>query len=202
MFFSGWRDGADPVLPGRVAWWKSVHGIDLSAMIPMTETYGQEASVEILDPAQICTDRHTLRAFNLNTVLDKDLDFEVPFSLTLATEGPLHGFVADFDVAFTDKCGCVTPVKFDTAAHATPTHWKQTLFILDPERSAPGVVFPANTVVTGRYAMKRDKINPRDYDVALEWAVTGPAGGREGKTDGCEAGKAVYTGKQRYTLSS
>ena len=65
------------------------------------------------------------------------------------------------------------------------------------------MVFPAGSAVTGRYAMKRDKPNPRDYDAAgLEWAITGPAGGREGKTDGCEAGQAVYTGLQKYTLGS
>lgn len=165
MYIEGWADSSEPGPAARLAWWKNVHGVDLSCISNLTLN---EASIEVVNPAHIPTSRHQLVAFDLNTVTKEELDYQSEFTLTWAKDAPLHGFVVAFDVAFT--FGCDNPVTLGTGANSTPTHWKQTLLVLDAEQ-APKQVVKEGDIVTGTFAMHRSKDNPRSYDLGLTWAV-------------------------------
>ena len=53
---------------------------------------------------------------------------------------------------------------FTTVPHGTPTHWKQTLFYLDPAvRVTPGEVVPGSITVS------RPKGDARSIDVQLRF---------------------------------
>ena len=161
----------------RLHWWKDVHGVDLSALAPMLLT---EPSIEVVRASEVATSRAVLWDVDLNAVQDEDLDFEVPFELTMEDE-ELHGFVVAFDVAFLGPQASVT---LKTGADTPATHWKQALFLLQPDQAPPAGALKAGDKVTGSYAMRRSKKNPRDYNIAIVW-----------KAGGCE-------GAQTYALAS
>lgn len=64
--------------------------------------------------------------FDLMTITPNDTEFTKQFSLVVEKDGHLTGFVGYFDIYFEMP----NPVFFSTGPHATPTHWKQTVFYL------------------------------------------------------------------------
>jgi SAM-dependent methyltransferase len=66
------------------------------------------------------------------------------------------------------------PVAFSTSAKTTPTHWQQTLLLLEQ----PLENVPCGTVLGGRLSMTRDATNPREYRFLLELESPGPAFGQ------------------------
>ena len=203
LYINGWSDNASSVVAddsstspqnqetvrgaARLNWWKDVHGINLSALAPMLLT---EPSIEVVRASEITTSRAILWDVDLNAVADSDLDFEVPFELTLMASDDsddkkdgvlLDGFVVAFDVAFLGPQACV---HLKTGADTPPTHWKQALFLLDPVQAPPKGSLTAGDTVTGSYAMRRSKHNPRDYVIGIAWKT------------------GDFEGAQTYSLSS
>jgi SAM-dependent methyltransferase len=206
LYINGWSDagGADaakqqaaaaaagPVRgAARLHWWKDVHGVNLSALAPMLLT---EPSVEVCRAGEAAaTSRAVLWDVDLNACADGDLDFEVPFELTMqpmqqqqqqgggagagkgagSDAAKLDGFVVAFDVAF---LGPQATVHLKTGADSPPTHWKQALCLLDPAQAPPPDALRVGDKVTGSYAMRRSKKNPRDYVIAIVWNAGGCSG--------------------------
>ncbi|KDQ16021.1 hypothetical protein BOTBODRAFT_107545 [Botryobasidium botryosum FD-172 SS1] len=66
-------------------------------------------------------------------------------------------------------------VSFSTGPRSTPTHWKQTLFLLrKPVRAKRG------TTVSGSFYMQKSKENKRELDVEIHFKITKP--GQEAET--------------------
>jgi len=55
------------------------------------------------------------------------------------------------------------------------THWRQSLFLLDP-RQAPPAPLAEGTVVRGAFAMQRNAANRRQYVATISWEVGGLSG--------------------------
>lgn len=68
-----------------------------------------------------------LLEIDLNTMKKEDLNFDVPFTLTVRQNDYLHAFVTYFNVEFSK---CHKRTWFSTAPEAPYTHWKQTVFYL------------------------------------------------------------------------
>ena len=108
---------------------------------------------------------------DLATARDCDLDFCVPFSLSISRAERLRAFVISFDVLF-GGCGITSPVTLTTATAATHTHWKQTVLWLS-EKNRPHGDRPLGRgdVVAGTVRYRRMDENPRDYQITLTWSI-------------------------------
>jgi len=174
LYFAGWSDKEGAELPPgakRLSWWNSVHGVDMSAFAPMLLS---SAQVENVPSSQVITSVSKIWTAEFTSISAQELDFKVPFEFVMTTAGPLDGFVLSFDVAF-DGPGCKEVL--DTQPGSPPTHWKQTVLMLDP-RAAPEAL-ESGAVVTGVLAMTRSTQNSRDYNLALQWAVKDGVSGEQ-----------------------
>lgn len=89
----------------------------------------QEASVDVVPAEKIITKPEILTEINIATCDIKAVDFTANFNLSVLRDGQLTALVGYFDTFF----DLPNPVIFSTGPHATPTHWKQTIFYLkDP----------------------------------------------------------------------
>lgn len=108
-----------------------------------------------------------IRHIDLRTVKKEDLTFKVPFSITATRNDYVHAYLAWFDINF--SC-CHKPVKFSTGPHAKYTHWKQTVFYT-PET----LTVSQGQVINGTLDCAPNKVNNRDLDIVIEYAVEGGA---------------------------
>jgi protein arginine N-methyltransferase 1 len=186
---------------GRLEWWSDVYGLDMS---PLRAAVVAEPSVEAVNPQTIMTDACTFKAFDLQTVQTKDLDFEAEFALcvqALETEKKerresgeskekdmaLRGLVVSFDTFFDGLPGGKS-VTLSTRPETTDTHWHQTLFWLN---GCPQEQLEEGDIVQGKMRYVRNAVNHRDYDVEIAWKVKKAKGG-----------VVLGQGKQNYTLGS
>lgn len=84
------------------------------------------------------------------TITVPELSFSNPFTLTATKAAPVHAFLGHFDTFFTKDGRLASAgagrkgmtggeVFFTTGPQGTPTHWKQTMFLLrEPLVVAPG----------------------------------------------------------------
>ena len=69
----------------RVSFWKDVYGFDMSDMVA---SIAEDAQVEYCNPALVISDRPMVHELDLNVAVDEDLDFSVPFELTVNNPNP------------------------------------------------------------------------------------------------------------------
>jgi protein arginine N-methyltransferase 3 len=87
----------------------------------------QEATIEIVPPDKVITSACLLTELDLSTCSTDSLDFSSELKLEATADGSITAFVGYFDVFF----DLPQPVSFSTGPHAQPTHWKQTVFLLE-----------------------------------------------------------------------
>lgn len=88
-----------------------------------------EASIDVVSANKMISDPVVLTEINLATCDIKAVNFSSNFNLNVLRDGHLTAIVGYFDTFF----DLINPVSFSTGPHATPTHWKQTIFYLkDP----------------------------------------------------------------------
>ncbi|CAM9440311.1 unnamed protein product, partial [Phaeothamnion confervicola] len=92
LFVEGVRDPE-----GRLDWWRNVHGLDYTCI---QEEALRDASVELVPPEWVVTQRCKVRDFDPYTLKERDLDFEAPFCLVATSAGELSAFALSFDVGF------------------------------------------------------------------------------------------------------
>lgn len=158
---------ADPSRP--MAFWADVYGLDYRRVRPKVL---EECEVEVVPDSLRCSHVHTLRRWDLRTMVIDDADFSVDFELAASGAAPslVTGFVAWFDCDFDH--GCDTKVTLATGPADPETHWKQALFHLDEDEYftlSPG------EVLGGSFSMARGDPNPREMDVTIQWQVPGGA---------------------------
>ena len=175
LLLTGWSDrGVDGTQPSRMGWWGNVHGLDMSCLAPLAL---QDACIEVVPVPTLVTPTEAVWKLDLNTCSAADLDFEAPFTLTAESRG-LCGMVLSFDVGFEAEEATVV---LTTSPEAPPTHWKQTLLVMDPQQLAAAPEASRRGLVTGTLAMRRRgaEQNHRDYDIALKWEFQGGAKGAQ-----------------------
>lgn len=93
-----------------------------------TETLNK-AQVEIVPADRIVTKEYKLCSFDMYTCDTNSTNFKVEFKLNVCKTCSLTGIVGYFDSRFDND----NPVVLSTSPYCTPTHWKQTVFLLpDP----------------------------------------------------------------------
>ena len=97
-----------------------------------------------------------------------DLDFETSFAIVVQRDqSDLRAFVLSFDVLFA-ATGFTKEVVLSTGTSAKPTHWKQTVFWLDPENVS---IVHKDDKIIGILKYKRSTSNARDYDITISWRI-------------------------------
>lgn len=106
-----------------VDYWSNVYGFKMSCM--KAEAI-REPSIEICNAQELVTSVAEIQSFDLYTVTTDCVNFTADFELIVKKTGSLTALAGYFDIFF----DLDNPVHFSTGPHATPTHWKQTVFSL------------------------------------------------------------------------
>ncbi|PNF31442.1 Protein arginine N-methyltransferase 3 [Cryptotermes secundus] len=107
-----------------VEFWTDVYGYRMTCL---KHEVVQEATIEVVPANKVITSTCVLTELDLSTCSTSSLDFSSELKLEAITDGSITAFVGYFDVFF----DLPRPVSFSTGPHATPTHWKQTVFLLE-----------------------------------------------------------------------
>lgn len=136
--------------------WDDVYGYKMKCMrAPILE----EASVEIVPSACMISEPALVLDLDLNTCTVEDTQFNTPFTLNITRDCNLTAIVGYFDTYFNLP---TSQVMFSTGPHATPTHWKQTIFYL-PSR----LPVKSGQQLACNILCKRMKTDSRALKVAL-----------------------------------
>lgn len=141
-----WRDA-------KLDFWRSVSGIDMSALVPLATATACEKPQHRLVPVDgligpameiLNLDLHTAKESDLRR-FQADLRFDVP------PGGRLDGFASWFDCDFGEA-----PDKLSTAPTAEPTHWRQTAFYFrQPIEGGGGITIEGTVSVEIHEAFSR-----------------------------------------------
>ncbi|XP_029315074.1 protein arginine N-methyltransferase 2 isoform X2 [Cottoperca gobio] len=88
------------------------------------------------------------------------------FHFCLEKSGVFHGFTAWFTVHFESLETGGATVELNTGPNSEPTHWKQTLFMLD----RPVSVFAGDSI-SGNILLRRNSVWRRHMTVTLHWSI-------------------------------
>ncbi|BGP26295.1 hypothetical protein Rt10032_c10g4330 [Rhodotorula toruloides] len=190
----GWYDD-------RVKFWDEVYGFEMKAM---KEKIEDEAIIEVMDEGEVVSSEVSIADIFTQTATIASLSFTSPFSLPI-TRAPanidssalftMYGFLAHFDTYFTSaprladsskRASSVSEsdgeVFFTTGAWSTPTHWKQTFFLLrEPIQVRVG------DKVEGQVKVGKNEDNSRELSVEVVWSVVNSKG--EKRSEGVQAWK-------------
>ncbi|GAA6014374.1 hypothetical protein JCM10207_005440 [Rhodosporidiobolus poonsookiae] len=190
-----------PLVRDRVEFWDNVYGFDMQAM---KDKIDDEALIDIVDDGEVVSSEQSVTDIFTQTCDIPSLTFSAPFTLPIArlpaSSAPettlflVHALVAHFDTYFTaqprlcDSSQRKESVKddegevfFTTGAWDTPTHWKQTLFLLrDPLEVEIG------STIEGTLSVSKNPENSRELVVEARWTVTRVSGARK---DGAQVWK-------------
>lgn len=177
---------SDPTfISSSLAFWDDVYGFKMSSM---KSDIGKEAEILVVRPETVVSSVTSLKdVFMQKDKSVKDADFKSDFSIQVEKEGEttIHGFLGWFDTFFT-KDGRDIPslslqspssssskdlekgeIAFTTGPSGTPTHWKQTFFLLN--EYIPNV--PKGTTIKGSFTCRKSKGNSRELEVEIVFKV-------------------------------
>ncbi|OLY84822.1 Protein arginine N-methyltransferase 3 [Smittium mucronatum] len=171
----------------NVDFWDSVYGFSMKSM---KQGITKDAIVAVVPNYVVASSPYTIASFDHYTCTPLDLDFHSVFSLPITSPDckVIHGFLGYFDVTFSThrKSSPHSPessendVFFSTGPQFTPTHWKQTMFLLDYPISVE-----VGDTIFGIFNCKKNSINPRELDVSIEYSTV-PRQFMESKTSAFE----------------
>lgn len=142
-------------------WRKDVYGFTMQSIAKRVHF---EPGVDDMQAHEVVTDSHKFFEIDCNVVKAEQLDFEAPFTLTVAKDTTLDAFVTYFDIGFLRDAS--KPITFTTSPSATETHWRQTVLILESPIAAT-----KGTVISGRIQLKANRMSFRDLDIRLSFQV-------------------------------
>lgn len=141
-----------------IAFWDDVYSFDMSCM---KSAVVPESVVEVVNPGTLISEPAVIQTIDCNSVSLSELEFVSDFCLKITRSTDCTAIVGFFDIFF-DK-GCGNKVMFSTGPHATKTHWKQTVFLLEKP-------FPVQTgeELKGKITVRKNKKDPRSLLVTFE----------------------------------
>eukprot|EP00299_Pterocystis_sp_00344_P019919 c9840_g1_i1.p1 GENE.c9840_g1_i1~~c9840_g1_i1.p1 ORF type:complete len:551 (+),score=161.05 c9840_g1_i1:3-1655(+) len=151
----------------RLAFWDNVYGFDYRSIVK--GVVHRDAEVEVTDPADLISDFAEFKLLDMETGSVSDVQFRSNFSLHIRSATPVvfRAIVVHFDCFFDDFTGAnKEAVVLSTSPLNTPTHWRQTVFVLDQ----PVTVTNQHTIHVTLTCTK-NPLYPRELDVCLEYEV-------------------------------
>ncbi|GAA5986806.1 hypothetical protein JCM5350_005245 [Sporobolomyces pararoseus] len=179
-----------PWINDRVKYWDNVYGFDMSCM---KEGIEDEAIIEVYDNGEVVSGEQSITDILTGTTSIAALSFTSPFKLPInrspssspsSTTFLLHSFLAHFDTYFTASARLADSslrkdsvkndegeIFFTTGAWDTPTHWKQTAFLLKEP-----IEVEIGSSVEGTIKVAKNPDNSRELLVEMVWNVVTKAG--------------------------
>lgn len=123
----------------RYHFWKNVYGFDMSAMKGFLL---RDAQVDYAHAESLVSVPQVVKEIDTKTSTVPQLDFLTELSLEIMSEEALlHGLIGWFDTYFEGPDAFET-ILLSTGPAATPTHWKQCLFLFEtPLEVTKGIYF-------------------------------------------------------------
>lgn len=143
-----------------MAVWDNVYGFDYT---PLKLTALTEPLVDTVELKAVVTDPCAVLTLDLYKCTTDDLNFSLPFNLSVRRTDYIHALIAWFDIEFS---ACHKPVRFSTGPHTKYTHWKQTVFYL-----ADVLTVEAGENVAGKLSCRPNDKNRRDLDIAMDYKL-------------------------------
>jgi len=150
----------------KIHWWENVYGFDMSCI---KEIAMQEPLVDVVEAHSVVTDSHPVLTLDVMKAKATDTTFTSKFKLTASRNDMIHALVAYFDIHFTLGDNIVS---FSTGPLSAYTHWKQTVFYT---RDVFSVY--RGEVIEGSISCDRNKKNPREVDIVMNYSFSGSANG-------------------------
>lgn len=139
-----------------INYWSDVYGFKMNCM---KSEVVREPSIDIVDAKKIISEPFVVKVIDINTCTTDVMDFSCDFKLAITRDGFVTSIVGYFDTFF----DLPNPVAFSTGPHATPTHWKQTVFYLKDCTEVK-----AGDVIEGKITCNRQVPEVRALTVQLE----------------------------------
>jgi protein arginine N-methyltransferase 3 len=140
----------------RYAFWDDVYGFRMTCM---KSAVTAEADVTIVDASKVVTESCLVKEISVATCKTTDLEFSCKLTLVAKSSGQLTAVVGFFDIEF---CALDTKVSFSTSPSAIPTHWKQTVFLLEKP-----ITVTAGDTLTGNLQCRKNRSDPRSLRITL-----------------------------------
>ncbi|XP_076119800.1 protein arginine N-methyltransferase 2 [Alosa pseudoharengus] len=159
----------------KVEFWEKPYGLDFSCLQPVAKKeffskpkFSHQIRPEdcLCTPSDVITlDMHTLQVGDLEKLKGE-------FCFKVEKTGVFHGFTAWFSVGFHGLERDGPTMILDTGPHSEPTHWKQTLFMLD----TPTTVHTGDCI-SGTVVFQRNPIWRRHLTITFKWSINGNSTG-------------------------
>lgn len=140
----------------NVTYWNDVYGFKMSCMRTLVL---QEASVIVVNKTNAFTDASTLKEIDIINSSTKDLEFTSAFSIKAEKDMEVSAFVSYFDVAWKN---CDNSIMFSTSPFKEPTHWKQTVFLLQSP-----IALQTGEILQGTLQCRKNRKDPRSLNVVI-----------------------------------
>ncbi|KAJ0070710.1 hypothetical protein NL108_017910 [Boleophthalmus pectinirostris] len=147
--------------------WKNLYGLDFSPLQSLAEQefFSKPKFSHVLDPQDCLSAPAEVLSLNMYTLTVQDLEeMEGQFDFGVDRSGDFHGFCAWFSVGFESLTPGGEEVQLHTGPFSEPTHWKQTLFMLD----SPVSVHQGERI-SGSVVLRRNPTWRRHMSVTLNW---------------------------------
>ncbi|XP_050391709.1 protein arginine N-methyltransferase 3 isoform X1 [Patella vulgata] len=142
-----------------VNFWDDVYGFKMSCL--RTEVI-KESCVDVIDNKTVITDPCVIKELDISVCKISDLQFNTPFSLHVKRDGDITAIIGYFNIYF--RKGLTKPIEFSTGPESTPTHWKQTVFLLP--KPLPVV---KGEKLDGMISCKKNRKDPRSLVISLTY---------------------------------
>ncbi|CAN7994259.1 unnamed protein product [Ixodes pacificus] len=118
----------------HIGFWGDVYGFKMSCL---KKEVAREAHIMLVGPESVCSVQPALvKSLDLNTCSVADINFTSDFVFEVA---PVADEITAFAGYFESAFELPVPVVLSTSPQAEPTHWKQTVFLLEqPIAVQPG----------------------------------------------------------------
>ncbi|CAJ1079212.1 LOW QUALITY PROTEIN: protein arginine N-methyltransferase 2-like [Xyrichtys novacula] len=153
----------------KMAFWERPYGLDFTPLQPLAqqEFFTKPKFSHLIEPADCLATPSDVILLDMYTLQVKDLEeIKGQFHFCVDKPGSFHGFTAWFTVHFDSLETGGATVELNTGPHAEPTHWKQTLFMLDKPVSVC-----VGDSISGTIALHRNPIWRRHMTVSLDWNI-------------------------------
>ncbi|XP_068559165.1 protein arginine N-methyltransferase 2 [Cebidichthys violaceus] len=153
----------------KMAFWEQPYGLDFTPLQPLAqqEFFTKPKFSHLIEPNDCLTAPCDVLQLDMYTLQVKDLEeIKGQFHFRVEKSGVFHGFTAWFTAQFESLETGGATVELNTGPNSEPTHWKQTLFMLD----RPVSVYAEDTI-SGTIRLHRNPVWRRHMTVTLHWSI-------------------------------
>ncbi|KAM9804684.1 protein arginine N-methyltransferase 2 [Neosynchiropus ocellatus] len=162
---------AESYFQEKMDFWENPYGLDFTPLQSLAhqEFFTKPKFSHLVQPEDCLATPSDIITLDMQTLQVADLEeMEGQFNFSLGKSGVCHGFAAWFNVCFESLERNTAAVVLDTGPHSEPTHWKQTLFMLDRP-----IHLNAGDSISGSIRLCRNPVWRRHMTVILHWNIKG-----------------------------